>query len=410
MKRATSAILAASAVVALAACAGQTNPATSVTHDAATLHASLRCDRGERGDYWGEYRRVGTSPWTQVGRQTFDCGAGADSREESFRVGRLQPSTSYEFRVCGDLTNPNHPVLCADSAGTAHRPGDTTGRAYDRFTTQAAPPPPNTDVPLPARAAFYYPWFPETWTVNGAHVFYHPDLGYYSSDVQAVADAHIRALDYGKVKVPIASWWGQNQHAEHTRIPLLMDRTAALGSSIKWTLYYEKEGRSNPTAAQLRADLSYISSRYANRPEFARVLGKPVIFVYNANDTTCEVADRWHQAAASNWYVVLKVFPGFATCANRPSAWHQYGPASPVHSHDRSYVISPGFWRADEASPRLARDPARFAQNVRDMVASGKSWQIVTSFNEWGEGTSVEGAQEWASPSGFGTYLDILHK
>jgi hypothetical protein len=125
MKRATSAVLAASGVVALAACAGQTNPATSVTHDAATLHASLRCDRGERGDYWGEYRRVGTSAWTQVGRQSFDCGAGADSREESFRVGRLQPSTSYEFRVCGDLTNPNHPVLCADSAGTAHRPGDT---------------------------------------------------------------------------------------------------------------------------------------------------------------------------------------------------------------------------------------------------------------------------------------------
>jgi hypothetical protein len=55
-------------------------------------------------------------------------------------------------------------------------------------------------------------------------------------------------------------------------------------------------------------------------------------------------------------------------------------------------VISPGFWRADEAGPRLARDPARFAQNVRDMVAFGKSWQIVTSFNEWGEGTSVERA------------------
>jgi hypothetical protein len=43
------------------------------------------------------------------------------------------------------------------------------------------------------------------------------------------------------------------------------------------------------------------------------------------------------------------------------------------------------------------------------MVASGKSWQIVTSFNEWGEGTAVEGAQEWSGASGFGTYLDILH-
>jgi hypothetical protein len=301
-------------------------------------------------------------------------------------------------------------VVQAYNVRTGERDATPASRS---FTIQplatTPPPPPGGDITLPARAAFYYPWFPETWTVNGAHVFYHPDLGYYSSDAQAVADAHIRALDYGKVKVAIASWWGQNQHAEQARIPLLMDRTAAFGSSVKWTLYYEKEGGSNPTVAQLQADLAYVSSRYANRPEFARAMGKPVIFVYNANDTTCEVADRWRQAAGSNWYLVLKVFPGFATCANQPSAWHQYGPASPAHSHDKSYVISPGFWRADEAGARLARDPARFAQNVRDMVASGKSWQIVTSFNEWGEGTAVEGAQEWSGASGFGTYLDILH-
>ena len=142
MKRATSAVIAASAVVALAACEGQTNPATSVTHDAATLHASLRCDRDERGDYGGEYRRVGTSAWTQVGRQTFDCGAGADSHEESFRVGRLQPSTSYEFRVCGDLTNPNHPVLCADSAGATHRPSSERTAPVGSATRRLSDPDP----------------------------------------------------------------------------------------------------------------------------------------------------------------------------------------------------------------------------------------------------------------------------
>ena len=43
------------------------------------------------------------------------------------------------------------------------------------------------------------------------------------------------------------------------------------------------------------------------------------------------------------------------------------------------------------------------------MVASGKQWQLVTTFNEWGEGTAVEGATEWESPSGFGAYLDALH-
>jgi hypothetical protein len=43
------------------------------------------------------------------------------------------------------------------------------------------------------------------------------------------------------------------------------------------------------------------------------------------------------------------------------------------------------------------------------MIASAAPFQLVTSFNEWGEGTAVESAQEWASASGYGAYLDALH-
>jgi hypothetical protein len=43
------------------------------------------------------------------------------------------------------------------------------------------------------------------------------------------------------------------------------------------------------------------------------------------------------------------------------------------------------------------------------MNASAAPWQIVTTFNEWGEGTATESAQEWSSASGYGTYLDALH-
>src|SRR5690348_9045358 len=34
-------------------------------------------------------------------------------------------------------------------------------------------------APTPIKAAFCYPWFPETWTVNGHRTHYAPDLGYY---------------------------------------------------------------------------------------------------------------------------------------------------------------------------------------------------------------------------------------
>jgi Fibronectin type III domain len=43
------------------------------------------------------------------------------------------------------------------------------------------------------------------------------------------------------------------------------------------------------------------------------------------------------------------------------------------------------------------------------MVASNAPWQLVTTFNEWGEGTAIESANEWNSASGYGAYLDALH-
>ena len=67
-----------------------------------------------------------------------------------------------------------------------------------------------------------------------------------------------------------------------------------------------------------------------------------------------------------------------------------------------SVTVSPGFWKVGEA-PRLPRDPARFELDVQRMAASGAFWQLVTAWNEWGEGTSVEPATEFGN-----TYIDIL--
>ncbi len=73
-------------------------------------------------------------------------------------------------------------------------------------------------------------------------------------------------------------------------------------------------------------------------------------------------------------------------------------------------MISPGFDERSEPAPRLSRDPARWRDDVAAMVSSGARWQLVLTFNEWPEGTSVESAQEWATPSGYGAYLDVLHE
>ena len=81
-----------------------------------------------------------------------------------------------------------------------------------------------------------------------------------------------------------------------------------------------------------------------------------------------------------------------------------------IHNVGHSFAISPGFWRADRASPSLPRvSRAAWYDNVRDMIDSGEDFQLITTFNEWGEGTAVESAVEWRSDSGHGYYLDALH-
>ena len=52
----------------------------------------------------------------------------------------------------------------------------------------------------PIRAAFYYPWFPETWGAANAapSTNYHPQLGRYSSSDLSVVRRHIAEMEYGQ--------------------------------------------------------------------------------------------------------------------------------------------------------------------------------------------------------------------
>jgi hypothetical protein len=72
-------------------------------------------------------------------------------------------------------------------------------------------------------------------------------------------------------------------------------------------------------------------------------------------------------------------------------------------------MISPGFDEASAGAPVLGRSLDVWRRSIADMVASNAPWQLVISFNEWPEGTSIESGGDWASASGYGAYLDALH-
>ena len=267
---------------------------------------------------------------------------------------------------------------------------------------------------LPIRAAFYYPWFPQAWKQQGLSLFTHysPSLGLYSSSAASTIRRHLTAMQYGGIEAGIASWRGPGSPSDAVFVRLLseVNRTR---SPFRWTVYYELEGYADPSVNRIVADLTYIRRRYASNRAYLRVGGKFVVFVYADGSDRASMAERWTQANAAIGnaaYLSLKVFPGYRSVSARPQSWHQY---APEHAEDDkpgySFAISPGFYKANEATPRLQRDLAGWRQNVEHMVASRAPWQLVTTFNEWGEGTAVESATEWQTASGQGAYLDVLH-
>jgi hypothetical protein len=257
---------------------------------------------------------------------------------------------------------------------------------------------------FPIRAAFYYPWYPENFQPPGSR--YTPSAGHYSVDDASTVDRQIKDMQYGGLQAGIISWWGRGLR-EDKRTPLLMAEAAKLGFS--WSAYYEKEAYGDPSAAQIASDLIYLR-KYSDEKAWLHVNGLPVIFVYADGNDGCGMASRWAQANQSaHYYVVLKVFGGYRSCAQQPQGWHQYASGLDIQQ-GYSAIASPGFWRYDQTTPTVPRDPTGFRRDVTAVADSREPFQLIISYNEWGEGTAVESATAWSSASGHGVYMDILHQ
>jgi hypothetical protein len=273
----------------------------------------------------------------------------------------------------------------------------------------------------PYFATFLYPWYrnsatdgsfsywqdhyrkpPATW-----YSHYLPDLDPSGFDPKSELYS---SLDYGAFKwqvakmaearqeVAIVSWFGRGTDQDVALSRYLHDfmkRPDNPYPNLRLALYYEQEGFGDPSVSKLTSDLRYIKSSLADSPYFLRVKGKPVVFVYGNGSDGAATSRRWKRAVANTgnaFYYVLKVYPGYASDPNQPSSWHQYAPAGRFSRYGhRSAFVSPGFWKdVPGETVRLRRDLGAFSSAVRTMVRARTTWNLVETWNEWGEGTAVE--------------------
>jgi hypothetical protein len=287
--------------------------------------------------------------------------------------------------------------------------------------------------------AFYYPWYgtPQisgkwyhwNWDKGGTeplkkdgrglpiiHATNHPAMGLYDSNNPEVIAAHLALAKHMGIDAFISSWEGQN-HFTDRALEIMMDQIEKLKYPIYVCIYYERVPRSDPEAAI--EDFLYILKKYGKRPSYFKLNGKPVIFVFHRAMT---------QLSPWQWKNVIKkvkeiedfVIIG-ADATHRVQGLdgvHFYSPVG-VITHNiniqklyASFVnvgrqlgkitalpVMPGYddSHIGRESPKIiSRENGALYKKL--WKAAGKAnpdWVLITSFNEWHEGTEIEPSIEY---------------
>lgn len=142
----------------------------------------------------------------------------------------------------------------------------------------------------PLVGAYYYPWY---GTYSGGHSWTEtlrenlvpdqpPASGYYSSRSSAVIEQQIDESHRGNISFWATSWWGPSSAEDVTlRNYVLPDPRAG---ELKYAVQYESTGRlgdsANPTYSNLISDFQYLDQNYFNNPNYLKINGRPVVFIY----------------------------------------------------------------------------------------------------------------------------------
>lgn len=272
--------------------------------------------------------------------------------------------------------------------------------------------------------AFYYPWYgtPEgpsgEWVHWNSPISHEPSEGMYDSRSAATIRRHVKEAQESGIDGFVASWWGPSSSSDEAFRELL-DLSEELGFRV--TVYLEQARSKEDLVDQL----SYVFDNYAEGQGFLRVGRDPVIFCYGRvtrgfSRTEWEyVFSELAEGGGDGFFIgdglsleTLDVFDGFHSynvIKTPPDELSEkYKTASlgaDVRDKLFAATVLPGY------DDRKLRDPgfvkerdggALYARYWDVATSSGPEWILITSYNEWHEGTEIEASVEYGDK-----YLDL---
>lgn len=304
-------------------------------------------------------------------------------------------------------------------------------------TASVSPPPHNAARKV---LAFYYPWYGNPKYPDGSGRWSHwegveeekkqiasstnyPKLGAYDSHDPKVIQQHAEWSKQAGIHGWVVSWWGRNDFTDKA-MPRILDACQKAG--LQATIYYETV-RGQKTPENAAQELVEVLKTYADHPAWFRWQGKPVLFIYVR--TLDELGlDGWRKAISQirqNYPqgVVLigdrmsreaaQIFDGIHTyntaehlkgrnvqevrswCEKTFPAWvalarkeNKIAALTVIPGYDDTKIRKPGL-----KAPRF--EGHSYALQWEAAIAAKPDWILITSFNEWHEGSEIEPSLEW---------------
>jgi hypothetical protein len=295
---------------------------------------------------------------------------------------------------------------------------------------------------------YYYPWYGPTAHRISQSLRGHlvpeqtAELGEYDNASQEVIVKHIDYSHRANIHFWACSWWGPGTYVDNVlRYHILPHRYAG---ELRYAILYESTGRlgsfSNPDYSKLLPDFQYFADNYFSNPNYLKIDGRPVVFIYLTRvyfrKTPGYTALAALRAAFPNIYIIADDIFGRNYSSANASKWdavtaydvygqtlQSYGSTGAALNRLESILseaktaansvgvglipfAAPGFNDKGvrdgyDGAPRYFEDDSSssegdlFRAMLRNVVVPkvdplAENILMVTSFNEWHEDTQIE--------------------
>ncbi|MEM7539857.1 MAG: endo-1,3-alpha-glucanase family glycosylhydrolase, partial [Chloroflexota bacterium] len=268
--------------------------------------------------------------------------------------------------------------------------------------------------------AFYYAWFDEnTWTSGTLSDL--PTQPYASRD-RSVMVRHMQQAQQAGIDALMVAWYGPYQNSTETHLIAILDEAAKL--NFKIGILFETDSPFMRGTGAITGGLQHALSRHMQHPAYMRIDGRPLLFFWRPHmytvATWSQIRSQTDPAYSSIWISegidvsYLSVFDGhhlYSNTWNPPSdlTYTNQKFAQRVSNARQQYggykywvsTVMPGYndvlIRPNDGFAHSRANGDYYAQSWQAAILSKPDWIVITSFNEWPEGTYIEPSVKYGS-------------